>query len=158
MRSTPRPVRLLPSASSWSPLLHRSLEIAKAERLDEQAGRAYANLYSLYVEDLKIPEGESIYVDGLAYCDDHDIATFLTCLQGERTHVLERLGRWDQAAALAAGLLEQHGPSPVNRLNPLLSLGTVQARRGDVEGAWTLSGRGRVLGGVAGRAGVRRPS
>ena len=85
----------------WSALLHRSLEIAKADGLDEQAGRAYANLYSLYAGDLKVAEGEGIYVEGLAYCDEHDIMTFSTCLRGERSHVLERLGRWEESDALA---------------------------------------------------------
>jgi ATP/maltotriose-dependent transcriptional regulator MalT len=49
--------------------------------------------------------------------------------------VLVMLGRWDEAESLAAGLLQQAGPSPVNRLNPLISLGKVRARRGS-PGAW----------------------
>ncbi|MEP6665720.1 MAG: AAA family ATPase, partial [Nocardioidaceae bacterium] len=115
----------------WSPLLHRSLEIAKASRLDEQAGRAYANLYSLYTGAMKIADGEGIFVEGIAYCDEHDIATFGTCLRGERSSVMEKLGRWDEAESLAEALLQQVGPSPVNRRNPLLSLGKLRARRGD---------------------------
>ena len=31
----------------WSALLHRSLEVAQAHDLDEQAGRAFANLFAL---------------------------------------------------------------------------------------------------------------
>ena len=120
----------------WSALLHRSLEVAKAHDLDEQAGRAYANLYALYAGDLKVAEGEGVYVEGIAYCDEHDIVTFSTCLRGERCHVLERLGRWEESAALAEDLLSRSGPSPVNRLNPLASLGRVRARRGD-DGVWT---------------------
>jgi ATP/maltotriose-dependent transcriptional regulator MalT len=120
----------------WAPLMHRSLEVAKANDLDEQAGRAFANLYSLYVDELKIVEGEGIYVEGLAYCEDHDITTFATCLRGERCHVLERLGRWDDAAALAEELLSRKEPSPVNRLNPLATLGRIRARQADPS-AWT---------------------
>ena len=120
----------------WSPLLHRSLEVAKANGHEEQAGRAYANLYAMYSGTLRIAEGEGIYLEALAYCDERDIATFGTCLRGERTFVLDRLGRWDEADALAGELLQKVGPSPVNRLNPLLSLGRVRARRGDPS-AWT---------------------
>ena len=119
----------------WSPLLHRSLDIARAARLDEQAGRAYANLYSLYVDSLRLAEGEGVFVEGLDYCVEHDVTTFTTCLRGERTVALEKLGRWDDAAAMAADLLRQAGPSPVNRLNPLVSLGRLLARRGE-DGAW----------------------
>ncbi len=115
--------------------LHRALETAMADGLGEQAGRAYANLYSMYCAALRLPEGEHIYVDGIAYCDEHDIGTFGTCLRGERSSVLAMLGRWDEAESLAAGLLQQAGPSPVNRLNPLISLGKVRARRG-AQGVW----------------------
>ncbi len=110
--------------------LHRALETARAHGLGEQAGRAYANLYSMYCGELRLAESEHIYVDGIAYCDEHDIGTFGTCLRGERTCVLEMLGRWDEAESLAAALLQQAGPSPVNRLNPLICLGKVRARRG----------------------------
>ncbi len=119
----------------WSPMLHRALEVAKQNGLDEQSGRAYANLYSMYSRSMKIAEGEGVLVEGIAYCDEHDISTFANCLRGERAIVLEKVGRWDEAEALAVMQLQQAGPSPVNRLNPLISLGRVRARRGD-PAAW----------------------
>lgn len=121
--------------ADWSGLLHRALETASADGLGEQAGRAYSNLYAMYCGELRLAEGERIFLDGIAYCDEHDIGTFSTCLRGERSRVLEMLGRWDEAESLAAGLLQQAGPSPVNRLNPLISLGKIRARRG-VQGVW----------------------
>ena len=114
----------------WSPLLHRSLDIAKDAGLDELAGRAYANLYSMYSRSMRIGAGEGTLIEGIAYCDEHDISTFGNCLRGERTVVLERLGRWDESEALATKLMQAGAPSPVNRLNPLLSLAKIQARRG----------------------------
>ncbi len=115
----------------WETPLRRSLDIATASGLDEQAGRAYANIYSFYNEFFRIAEGEGIFVEGVSYCDEHDISTFANCLRGERTSVLERLGRWTEAETLIAGLLEKAIPSPVNRLNPLISLARIRARRGD---------------------------
>ena len=123
------------TGADWSAQLQRALETARANGLAEQAGRAYANLYTLYCCALRIAEGEHFYVDGTAYCDEHDIGTYGTCLRGERSSVLEMLGRWDEAESLSAGLLQQAGPSPVNRLNPLISLGKVRARRG-AHGVW----------------------
>jgi DNA-binding CsgD family transcriptional regulator len=79
-------------------------------------------------------EAEHYYIDGVAYCDEHDISTFGTCLRGERTRGLDRMGRWDEAAALAEELLARPGASPVNRLNPLITLGRVRGRRGDASG------------------------
>jgi DNA-binding CsgD family transcriptional regulator len=41
------------------------------------------------------------------------------------------LGRWDESAALSRELLTRSQASPVNRINPLLSLGKILARRGE---------------------------
>jgi len=118
----------------WSGHLGRALEIAISERLQEQAGRAFANLHSLYCAFFRFAEAERYYVDGLAYCDEHDIGTYTTCLRGQRASAMERTGRWDDSAALSLELLSLVS-SPVNRINPLVSLGKVRARRGE-DGVW----------------------
>ena len=122
------------SDGDWAPLLHRSLEIAVSRGVEEQAGRAYANLYMLFCDERRFPEADRYFVDGLAYCTEHDIGTFATCLRGERTVTLERTGQWPESAALSAQLLDQVA-SPINRINPLLSLGRIRARRGEPR-AW----------------------
>jgi DNA-binding CsgD family transcriptional regulator len=119
----------------WTRLLDRALEIAIAERLEEQAGRAFANLHSIWCGQRQFGEAERYFADGVAYCDEHDISTFATCLRGERTSALEKSGRWDESAALSADLLRRTGPSPINRINPLVSLGKIRARRSEA-GAW----------------------
>jgi len=70
-------------------------------------------------------------VEGIAYCDEHDIGTYGTCLRGERTGVLEKQGRWDESASLSEEVLTSRDASPVNRINPLMSLGKIWARRGE---------------------------
>ncbi len=122
------------SDGDWAPLMHRALSIAVTHGVEEQAGRAYANLYMLFCDERRFPEAERYFVDGLAYCTEHDIGTFATCLRGERTVTLERTGQWPQAEALGGHLLDQVA-SPINRINPLLSLGRIRARRGD-PAAW----------------------
>jgi DNA-binding CsgD family transcriptional regulator/tetratricopeptide (TPR) repeat protein len=115
----------------WTGPLERALEIAVASGLQEQAGRAYANLHVLYCSELRFTEAEPYFADGVAYCDEHDIGTFGICLRGEHTCTLEMLGRWDEAAALSRELLTRSQASPVNRISPLTSLGTILARRGE---------------------------
>ncbi len=115
----------------WSGPLERALEIAVAEGLQEQAGRAFANLHVLHCSELRFAEAEPYFADGVAYCDENDIGTFGICLRGEHTRTLEMLGRWDESAALSRELLTRSGASPVNRINPLTSLGTILARRGE---------------------------
>ena len=115
----------------WAGPLERALEIALAEGLQEQAGRAFANLHVLYCSELRFTEAEPYFADGVAYCDEHDIGTFGICLRGEHAGTLEMLGRWDESAALSRELLTRSGASPVNRISPLTSLGKILARRGE---------------------------
>jgi DNA-binding CsgD family transcriptional regulator/tetratricopeptide (TPR) repeat protein len=122
------------TGGDWAPLLHRALDIAVSHGVEEQAGRAYSNLYMLFCDERRFPEADRYFVDGLAYCTEHDIGTFATCLRGERTVTLERIGRWAESEALSANLLDQVA-SPINRINPLLSLGRIRARRGEPR-AW----------------------
>jgi len=115
--------------------LRRALDIAVSGRLQAQAGRAFANLYSMHCGQRRFAEADEYFVDGIAYCDEHDITTYATCLRGERTTTLEKTGRWDEAVALSEELLDRGGASPVNRLCPLTRLGTIGARRGE-PGIW----------------------
>ena len=69
----------------WTGPLERALEIAVAEGLQEQAGRAFANLHVLYCGELRFTEAEPYFAEGVAYCDEHDIGTFGICLRGEHT-------------------------------------------------------------------------
>ena len=83
----------------------------------------------------RIRRGEPYYTDGVAYCDEHDLTSYWIFLRSQRTNMLERTGRWDEAVAVAGDLLLRGGPSPGIRLCPLNRLGTIQARRGE-PGVW----------------------
>jgi len=115
--------------------LRRALQIAISERLEEQVGRAFANLYAMFCGQRRFADAERYFVDGVAYCDEHDISTFASCLRGERASAMEEAGRWGESVSLSAELLKDGGASPVNRINPLLSLGRIRARRGEA-GTW----------------------
>ncbi len=119
----------------WTPRLRRALEIAVSAGHDEQAGRAFSNLFSVLCAEQRFAEAERYFVDGVAYCDEHDITTFATCLRGERVSSLEKTGRWDDAVALSIELLDRAAASPVNRLCPLAMLGIIRVRRGE-PGGW----------------------
>jgi DNA-binding CsgD family transcriptional regulator/tetratricopeptide (TPR) repeat protein len=119
----------------WTRPMRRALQIAIAEGLQTQAGRAYANTYAVYCRQRRFDEAERCFAEGIAYCDEHDIGTFSACLRGERAAALEKTGRWEESASLSLELLTRGGASPVNRINPLTSLGTVRARQG-AAGCW----------------------
>ncbi len=115
--------------------LHEALQIALAGGLEEQAGRAYGNLHASLCARRMYAEADPWFTEGVAYCDEHDVTTFSSCLRGERTWSLTMTGRWDDAASLSTCLLDEGVPSPVNRINPLTSLGLLRARRAEA-GAW----------------------
>jgi DNA-binding CsgD family transcriptional regulator/tetratricopeptide (TPR) repeat protein len=122
------------SGGDGTGLLRQALDVALAGRLEQQAGRAYANLQTIYSGRREFTEAERVYAEGVAYSDEHDIGTYATCLRGEQARVLERTGRWDEAAALCADVLGLVA-SPINRLSSLITLGKLRARRGE-PGAW----------------------
>jgi DNA-binding CsgD family transcriptional regulator len=115
--------------------LQQSLAVALDKGLEDQVGRGYANLLSVFDEHHRFAESESLYSQGIAYCEEHDITTFLTCLRGGRSIAATKLGRWSEAAGLARSILDRRELSPVNRLNPLLALGRIRLRQGDPEAA-----------------------
>ena len=123
------------SGRDWKTDLTHALGTALDGGWDRQASRAYVNLYELHVTTLQFAAGEQYFVDGVAFCDDHDIGTYGRCLRGERAGALERLGRWDEAVAMCRHVLALAGASSVNRLQSLTTLGRLRARRGE-SGAW----------------------
>jgi DNA-binding CsgD family transcriptional regulator len=114
----------------WTALLIRCLRIALAAGLQAQAGRAYCNLYANFSGQRRFAEGERYYTDGTAYCDEHDLPSYGIFLRSERTIMLERSGRWDEALTISAELLDRGGPSPIVRLCPLNRMGLIEARQG----------------------------
>ncbi|HEY5351169.1 MAG TPA: AAA family ATPase [Streptosporangiaceae bacterium] len=119
----------------WGPTMRRALDVAVSGGHEAQVGRAYVNTYAMYVDEKAFASGEAYYAHGAAYCDEHDLASYSIFLRSQRTNMLERTGRWDEAMAIAGELLLRGGPSPGIRLCPLNRLGTIRARRGE-PGVW----------------------
>ncbi len=118
----------------WTSYLRRALDVALSAGLDEQAGVAFSNLHGSYVDQRRFAEAERCFIDGVAYCDEHDLGSYPAFLRGEQAAALERTGRWDEAVALSTALLAS-ADAPVYRLGALQVLGVIRARRGE-PGAW----------------------
>jgi DNA-binding CsgD family transcriptional regulator/tetratricopeptide (TPR) repeat protein len=126
---------LLGVGREWGPTMRRALDVAMNGGHEAQVGRAYVNTYAMYVDEKDFAAGEAYFTDGVAYCDEHDLTSYSIFLRSQRTNMLERTGRWDEAVAIAGELLIRGGPSPGIRLCPLNRLGTIRARRGE-PGVW----------------------
>jgi DNA-binding CsgD family transcriptional regulator len=115
----------------WTGQMRRALDIALAGGHHHEAARAYFNLCGIHCDKREFAEAERYLVPALAFCDEHDIATYAICLRGEQSSMLEQTGRWDEAIARSTEVLIEAGPSPANRLCALIRLGTMRARRGE---------------------------
>jgi DNA-binding CsgD family transcriptional regulator len=113
----------------WSGRMREALRLALESGGEAQVGRAYANAYTYFAAQYRFAEGERFWRDGIAYCDEREIATFATCLRGHRAVALLDLGRWDEAAVIAERVLATEA-SPVNLLTSQVTLGLIRARRG----------------------------
>ncbi len=122
---------LADTGGDWIGPLRRALEIATSGSFEDHAGRTFANIYSNYCQQRRYAEGERYYVDGLAYCDEHDTTANGNWLRGDRSIALDRLGRWDESLALATEILARVGPSPLNRMASMMCRGIIGARRAD---------------------------
>jgi DNA-binding CsgD family transcriptional regulator/tetratricopeptide (TPR) repeat protein len=121
------------AGGEWEPMLRRALAIALENGIEYEAGFAYTNLHELHCANRDYAKADPYFHDGVAYCEDHDLGTYYSCLRGVRTSTLERLGRWDESAGIAEAVIASVA-SPVNRMIPMTSLSLVVARRdkGDV--------------------------
>ncbi len=118
----------------WRAPLREALAIAVGAGLPEQAGRAFANLHSLSCEHRRFAEAERYYADGFRYTDERDIGVYVNCLRGSRVFMLEQTGLWDEAVSVGGQLLAT-AASPINRIQSLVVLGQISARRG-ADDAW----------------------
>jgi DNA-binding CsgD family transcriptional regulator/tetratricopeptide (TPR) repeat protein len=125
------------SASSrgleWAGQLRRALDLALAGGYHDQAARAYTNMSSIHAERRQFAEARRYLAEGIAFCDEHDITTYGTCLRNEQYGLLEKTGRWDEAVELTGELLRTVTRSPANKLCALIRLATISARRGEPE-------------------------
>jgi DNA-binding CsgD family transcriptional regulator/tetratricopeptide (TPR) repeat protein len=115
-------------------IVRRGLDLALESDAAEDAARSYTNVHEILIGTRRLSESVRCFEEGIAYCEQHDMGTYVTCLRGWHANALEMLGRWDDAAAICAQTLATVS-SPVNRLTSLVALGRILARRGD-PAAW----------------------
>ena len=127
-----RACSMLQLGQDWEPTMRRAIDVAVSSGCHEQAGRAYTNLYGSLVGAGEPPAGERVFLDGLTYCEDHEVTSFGNCLRATRVEALEATGRWSDASRLGWTQLDGATLSPNNRMHFALSLVRIAMRRGEV--------------------------
>jgi DNA-binding CsgD family transcriptional regulator/tetratricopeptide (TPR) repeat protein len=133
----------------WPLLMGRALAIGLAGDHQEQVARAYANFGGMYLDGWQFAEAERYFVDGIAYCDEHELTCYATFMRGEQATMLERTGGWDDALAISRELLTVAGSSAAHRLYSLRRLGAILSRQG-APGVWPLLDEAATTADVSG--------
>ena len=119
---------LADSGNPWESQMLESLRISQSTRSDSQAGRAYANYQVLLANERRWADLDALTAEGLAYCEEHDIATYGYCIRAGHGDAMLSRARWDEAVALAQPLVDLKA-SPVNLIGPLCVVGLAAVRR-----------------------------
>jgi DNA-binding CsgD family transcriptional regulator/tetratricopeptide (TPR) repeat protein len=127
--------------------LREALAIARQHGLQPETALSYANLTEYLMADFRAVDAEGLFLEALAYCDEHDVSTFGNCVRGHYALALLDQGRWDEAMRRAQEVLATRA-SPINRLTSLVTAGLVCARRGDPAAATYLAEADAVATGV----------
>ncbi|MGZ4604189.1 MAG: LuxR C-terminal-related transcriptional regulator, partial [Kineosporiaceae bacterium] len=140
-------IRVLTGDTGGFDLLRRALDVALAAGDDRQVGRGYANLHAALAGARRFAQAQAVLTEAVAYCDENDQATYVSCLLGEHTRSLDETGRWDEAWTLGQRLLKR-STSPINALTPLVALSRIAARRRHPEAAALLDEASRLAYGT----------
>jgi DNA-binding CsgD family transcriptional regulator/tetratricopeptide (TPR) repeat protein len=113
--------------------LEDSLARALAHGLDDDVGRAYANLSTTAVERRQFALADRYLAAGVAYCDEHDLLPYGLYLRAWRARLALDSGRWSMAAELAAEVLAHPQASPPTRIVASVVGGLLAVRTGEAE-------------------------
>jgi DNA-binding CsgD family transcriptional regulator/tetratricopeptide (TPR) repeat protein len=126
--------------------LERSRELAERAGLSTDVGRAYINLCALLAHRREWALADSHLPPGIEYCRANGLEAWLHCLIAIQAESELAQARWTEAADTATALLDLQLTSSLiaPRMNALVVLALVRARRGDPE-YWPLLDEAREL-------------
>ena len=116
-------------------LVERSLALALELGAEEHVARAYTNLGAGAVDARRLEAARRHLEAGLEYSAEHDLDSWRFYMMGWLAVCAFWEGLWDEAARVASDMLKYPRLAVPSRIQPLLVLGRVRARRGDPEAA-----------------------
>jgi DNA-binding CsgD family transcriptional regulator/tetratricopeptide (TPR) repeat protein len=135
------------SGQDWRPRLHEAVRIAVAAGAHAEAGRAYYNVLEHCATEFAYAESERYWREGIAYCEDNEMATWARCLRGLRAIDLLDQGHWDEVVAVTDRVFATR-PGPVALLVSRVASGLVLARRGRAGGPERLHAAAETADGI----------
>ena len=118
--------------------LDRSLQIALENDLADHVARNYTNRAYVEINWLEHALAHRFLEAGLRYCDERDLETWRTYLNGCRAQLLLREGKWEEAAAVALEEISADLATPMLRFPAVTALARIRLRRGNSDVAHLL--------------------
>jgi len=123
--------------------LERSLEIGLAEGRDDQVGRAYIHLADIAQRHRRYDLIDRYYADAAEYCNEHGMELWARYLHVYYARTELDRGRWATAISAIPSSVDVPG-TPLARIDAVIVIGLVRARRGD-PGHWTALDEAHML-------------
>jgi DNA-binding CsgD family transcriptional regulator/tetratricopeptide (TPR) repeat protein len=111
--------------------LERSLRLALAHGLQEQAACAYTNLSAMAVSRRRYSEAARFLSSGIAYCEERDLDFLRPYILAYRARMKFEQGDWLGASEDIEAVLEHPRTTSITRIPALRTLGHLRIRRGD---------------------------
>jgi DNA-binding CsgD family transcriptional regulator len=111
--------------------IERSIELSRAAGNHMQVCVGYANLAETAVEHRQYTTALRYLDQGHAWADEHELLSVSGYLTATRSRLELDRGRWTDAMALAATVLDEPRESAINRMNALDTVARLRTRRGD---------------------------
>jgi DNA-binding CsgD family transcriptional regulator/tetratricopeptide (TPR) repeat protein len=131
--------------SGWADL-ERSLQLALAHGLQEQAASAYTNLSAMAVSRRQYSEAARFLSSGIAYCEERDLDFLRPYMLAYRARMKFEQGDWLGAGEDAEAVLRHPRTTSITRIPALRTLGHLRIRRGDPDASSPLD-EARALAG-----------
>jgi len=119
--------------------LEESLQLALANDLQDDVGRAYTNLAYMTVRQRKYQLAIRYLEAGIAYTTEHDLDFYKLYMTAWRARSHFEQGDWESAADDAGFVLEHRQVLAIAKIPALTVLGHVRVRRGDPDAARLLA-------------------
>lgn len=111
-------------------LLDRSIMLATEAGSQEHVARAYTNKAWTLMQGRQHDAALAVQCEGVAFCEERDLDTWRDYMSGGHALTLLRLGRWNEAAAIAGPIVADPHNTHLMRNPAVSALALLQVRRG----------------------------
>jgi DNA-binding SARP family transcriptional activator/DNA-binding CsgD family transcriptional regulator len=113
-----------------------SLRLCREAGLVAMAGKVCQTVAGLAWMDFELEEGLAAFEEAADWTSGHDLHGELLCVLASTISLKLDMGRWDEALDEAHDLLYVRNTGRASRIEPLMAIGLVGARRGDRDDVW----------------------